>query len=170
MRARRRHPRHKSAELNITAFMNLMVILVPFLLITAVFSRLTILELNIPSPDTQAQQDEQPPLQLEVVVRKDALYLQEFNTGPIKRLPWEDEEVNWQELTDVLVEIKSRFPDVDTIALLVEREIDYQRLVSVMDHVSSAEIVRAASVETVELFPGIAIGDAPVLTQEETTL
>ena len=170
MRARRRHPRHQSAELNITAFMNLMVILVPFLLITAVFSRLTILELNIPSPDTQAQQDERPPLQLEIVVRKDALYLQELNTGPIKRLPWQGDQANWSELTDVLVEIKSRFPDVDTIALLVEREIDYQRLVRVMDHVSSAEIVNAASVETVELFPGIAIGDAPAVGQEGATL
>ncbi|MEM7805474.1 MAG: biopolymer transporter ExbD, partial [Pseudomonadota bacterium] len=38
----------EATELNITAFMNLMVILVPFLLITAVFSRLAILELNLP--------------------------------------------------------------------------------------------------------------------------
>ncbi|HSN50904.1 MAG TPA: biopolymer transporter ExbD, partial [Woeseiaceae bacterium] len=38
----------ETAELNITAFMNLMVILVPFLLITAVFSRLAVLELNLP--------------------------------------------------------------------------------------------------------------------------
>ena len=37
------------AEVNITAFMNLMVILVPFLLITAVFSRITILELSLPT-------------------------------------------------------------------------------------------------------------------------
>ncbi|MBA1331805.1 biopolymer transporter ExbD, partial [Candidatus Endoriftia persephone str. Guaymas] len=37
---RRRSRRlHEEAELNITAFMNLMVILVPFLLITASFSR-----------------------------------------------------------------------------------------------------------------------------------
>ncbi|MBT8068417.1 MAG: biopolymer transporter ExbD, partial [Gammaproteobacteria bacterium] len=50
IRSRRggRHHRHDTAELNITAFMNLMVILVPFLLITAVFSRLAILELNLP--------------------------------------------------------------------------------------------------------------------------
>ena len=48
-RASRRHRRKDAGELNITAFMNLMVVLVPFLLITAVFSRLTILELNLPS-------------------------------------------------------------------------------------------------------------------------
>ena len=48
MRRRLRH-RRPEAELNITAFMNLMVILVPFLLITAVFSQVAILELNLPT-------------------------------------------------------------------------------------------------------------------------
>ena len=38
----RRERNLEAAELNITAFMNLMVILVPFLLITAVFSRVAI--------------------------------------------------------------------------------------------------------------------------------
>ena len=53
-RWRKRHSRGP-AEVNITAFMNLMVILVPFLLITAVFSRITILELNLPAPAAQKQ-------------------------------------------------------------------------------------------------------------------
>lgn len=44
MRKRLRHHHHE-AELNITAFLNLMVILIPFLLITAAFSRFAILEL-----------------------------------------------------------------------------------------------------------------------------
>ena len=43
----------ETAELNITAFMNLKVILVPFLLITAVFSRLEVLELNLPGTSTE---------------------------------------------------------------------------------------------------------------------
>ena len=55
IRRRRGGRRHNddTAELNITAFMNLMVILVPFLLITAVFSRLAILELNLPGSSTE---------------------------------------------------------------------------------------------------------------------
>ena len=55
IRSRRggRHHRNDTAELNITAFMNLMVILVPFLLITAVFSRLAILELNLPGSSSE---------------------------------------------------------------------------------------------------------------------
>ena len=37
------------AEIDVTTFMNLMVILVPFLLVTAVFSRMTVLQLQLPS-------------------------------------------------------------------------------------------------------------------------
>ena len=48
-----RRQQQEAAELNITAFMNLMVILVPFLLITAVFSRLAILQLNLPGSSTE---------------------------------------------------------------------------------------------------------------------
>ncbi len=40
--------------LNITAFMNLMVVLTPFLLITAVFSRMAILELNLPGDGSES--------------------------------------------------------------------------------------------------------------------
>ncbi len=47
---RRKHGKSKEApELDITAFLNLMVVLVPFLLVSAVFSRITILELNMPA-------------------------------------------------------------------------------------------------------------------------
>jgi biopolymer transport protein ExbD len=52
MKSRRLRTRRSKdpADLDITAFMNLMVVLVPFLLITAVFSRLAVLELNLPAP------------------------------------------------------------------------------------------------------------------------
>ena len=54
MRRRRSagHRDREAVELNITAFMNLMVILVPFLLITAVFSQVAILELNLPTGES----------------------------------------------------------------------------------------------------------------------
>ncbi|WGL16334.1 biopolymer transporter ExbD [Microbulbifer bruguierae] len=68
----RRHSRAKEApELDITAFLNLMVVLVPFLLVSAVFSRVTILELNMPSGAGGGAED--PGVTLEVVVRKDVL-------------------------------------------------------------------------------------------------
>ena len=47
MRQLRRHLGARGTpEVDVTAFLSLMVILVPFLMITAVFSRMTILELE----------------------------------------------------------------------------------------------------------------------------
>lgn len=160
--ARRRHI-EKTVELNITAFMNLMVILVPFLLITAVFSRITVLELNLPALNAKARQEEKIDLQLELVIREKSFDIQDANLGLIKRFERESENTNWQAFTDLLVEIKSRFPEEQSISLLLERKTDYKTMIQVMDHVRSADIVQITEVETVELFPNISIGDAPEL-------
>ena len=54
------HQRSKEPhQLEITPFLNLMVALVPFLLVTAVFSRVAILELNLPSTQQVEAADEQ---------------------------------------------------------------------------------------------------------------
>jgi biopolymer transport protein ExbD len=79
--------RHKDAvELNITAFMNLMVILVPFLLITAVFSRLAVLELNLPSAQSEASEPDEPEFQLEITVREARIEVGDRNVGTLSRI------------------------------------------------------------------------------------
>jgi len=159
-----------TVELNITAFMNLMVILVPFLLITAVFSRITVLELNLPALNAKETQQEKIKLQLELVLRKDSFDIQDANLGVIKRFSRSDEETKWNKFTDVLVEIKSRFPNEKSITLLLEPSIDYKTLITVMDHVRSAEIVNIATLESVELFPNISIGDAPGIDNNQAVV
>ena len=83
MRSRRgsRHHDHDTAELNITAFMNLMVILVPFLLITAVFSRLAILELNLPGSSNEPADPQEQTFQLEIIVRMGQIEVGDRNQG-----------------------------------------------------------------------------------------
>ena len=61
--------------------MNLMVILVPFLLITAVFSRLAILELNLPGSSTEPVEPQDQVFQLEVIVRSDKIEVGDRNQG-----------------------------------------------------------------------------------------
>ena len=148
-------------ELNITAFLNLMVILVPFLLITAVFSRMTILELNLPLKDSRVVPPENISLQLELVIRPDSFEIRDSNLGRIKYLPRDQAQPDWNAFTEVLVEIKSRFPEEQRISLLLDRKVTYKTLIDVMDRVRSADVVNVNVVENVELFPEIAIGDAP---------
>lgn len=165
MKFPRRKHLQEAVELNITAFMNLMVILVPFLLITAVFSRMTVLELNLPTLDeAQENVQEELKLALQLVIRESSFDIQDANLGLIRRIERNPSGEDWKTFSQVLIEIKSRFPEEQSITLLLEPGVSYKTMIEVMDHVRSADVVQVASLETVELFPEISIGDAPALT------
>jgi biopolymer transport protein ExbD len=163
---RKRKERHKEEqEMNITAFMNLMVILVPFLLITAVFSRLTVLELDLPA--AQSRDIAEPPAQelnLEITVREDSIEVGDRYNGLLSRFANDDASYDLAALSDFLLEIKSRFPGKADATLLLEPDISYEVVVQVMDTMRVAERVPDGSLQAVryELFPEISIGDAPV--------
>ncbi len=176
--ARKRKRMETTVELNITAFMNLMVILVPFLLITAVFSRMTVLELNLPALNAKAKENQEIKLQLQLLITEDAFVLQDANLGELKRIERLEGGVAisdidaqrkiWNPLKDILLEVKTRFPEEQSISLLLDRSVKYKTMISVMDRVRSADIVQAASLETVELFPQVSVGDIPLSEDSET--
>jgi biopolymer transport protein ExbD len=159
-RLRRRSHLHEPTEINITAFMNLMVILVPFLLITAVFSRITILELNLPAAGSGQAQDEHQ-FELEIIVRENSIDVGDRDGGLIKRIPALDTGHDIAQLSELLQQVKARFPEKIDATLLLEADTPYDTLVQVMDKVRAAPVVQAGSVLMAELFPEIAIGDAP---------
>ena len=158
-----RRRNQETAELNITAFMNLMVILVPFLLITAVFSRLAVLELNLPGSSTEPADPQEQVFQLEVIVRKDKLEVGDRNQGLLGVYPNSaDGEYDYDALSVKLAELKDRYPQKSDASILLESDIAYDTLVQVMDRVRVEEELRDDSVVRNELFPNISIGDAPV--------
>ena len=161
-RWRRSHLSQQPAEVNITAFMNLMVILVPFLLITAVFSRITVLDMNLPAAgDPSAAKNEPPPLQLEVIVRKEGLEVGDRERGLLKQIPVAEEGVDLAELSELLQQIKARHPDEKAVTLLLEEDIPYERLVALMDTLRVVRVEKDGESTLAELFPAISIGDAP---------
>ncbi len=162
--ARRHHYRRRSnepAELDMTTFLNLMVVLVPFLLITAVFSRITIVELSLPnSAGGPAPTD--PSFQMEVIVRGERLELSN-GTSVIATIPKRDDEYDLETLSDMVMSLKRDHPNDDDASVLLEPNIEYDHLIQVMDAVRSVELPRADDEEItrVALFTDISIGDAP---------
>jgi len=149
-------------ELNITAFMNLMVVLVPFLLITAVFSRITILELNVPkAAANDPAPTEDAPMNLEVTVREGLIEVGDRDHGLLKAFPVTKDGSDLAALSDLLQQIKARLPDKTDVTLLVETDIPYERLVEVMDTLRVTSAERDGKRIQAELFPVISIGDAP---------
>ncbi len=165
IRSRRKGRRNPdTADLNITAFMNLMVILVPFLLITAVFSRLAILELYLPGSSNEPVDPQEQTFQLEVTVRQSQIEVGDRNLGALGVYPNSEDGYDYEALSKKLSEIKERYPEKTDVAILLEAEIPYDTLVQVMDRVRVAEEVDEfeATINRKDLFPDISIGDAPV--------
>jgi len=182
--ARRHHyrrPKKEPPELNITTFLNLMVVLVPFLLITAVFSRITIMELSLPTGGGGASTKQQ--LSVEVIVRQKGL---EIGNGKqvLARFPLLKEEeaenavddegntdisklYDLELLSEYLVKIKQKYPDKTDAIVLMEPDIEYRVLIRVMDAVRSTFVKQETEegipdvMQQVVLFPDISIGDAP---------
>ena len=151
-----------STELNITAFMNLMVILVPFLLITAVFSRLAILELNLPGSSTEPVDQQDRTFQLEVIIRTDKIEVGDRNQGLLGVYPNDADGYDYDALSGKLSALKKAYPSKTDAAILLESDIPYDTLIQVMDRVRVAEVIKDDSIVRSELFPDISIGDAPI--------
>ena len=158
----KRRSRHRDTpELNITSFMNLMVVLVPFLLITAVFSRITILELSVPTA-SGGSQVVKPNFAIEVIVRKAGLELAN-GSSVVAAIPNQMGEYDLEKLTRILLRLKNDYPEKDDATVLMEPDIQYDHLIRVMDTLRETQIPEEGSGELrkMALFPKISIGDAP---------
>lgn len=166
--ARRHHYKRRAKDaydIDVTTFLNLMVVLIPFLLITAVFSRLTIVELNLPSTAGGAASTPDG-FSLEVIVREAGIELTN-GKSVIATIPNNEDEFDLDTLSDYIVDLKQLYPGQEAASVLMEAQIPYDYLIQVMDIVRSVEVpVEGAEppeeqFELVALFSEISVGDAP---------
>jgi biopolymer transport protein ExbD len=163
MRVRRLHKR--PAALEVTAFINLIVVLVPFLLSTAVFSRLAVMDLTLPAQSTGVEKLKGD-LQLEVVIRPEGLNVGDRIGGQIMWIANKESGYDFHTLSQLMQELKTRFPDKTEASILAEPGTPYDVLVQVMDAVREGHMAQGANVVRAELFPDISIGDAPIRTAQ----
>lgn len=161
--AARRRLRKETAHLEITAFINLIVVLVPFLLSTAVFTRLSVIDLSLPAKNSGVEQLKVDNLQLEVVLRPDSLEVGDRLGGLIQRIPNTAKGYDTVALSTLIQQIKAKFPDKADASVLAEPNTSYDALVQVMDAVRVVATPKGAVVVQTEMFPNISIGDAPVV-------
>ena len=195
MLSRSKHKRLRpDAELDITSFMNLMIVLVPVLLMMMVFSRITVVELQLPGLDALPSDEPIENQQLEVLVSQqgfEVYFPQGYLVRSIpKRNPELTEELQQQstqqspiseydfaELQTTLIQVKrtllAKEVDKNDLVLMLEDDISYQTIVTLLDTVRSYPDVVAASVVPAELFPNASLADAPlraVRTDKEVML
>ena len=151
---RQRLQRRGAFDVDVTPFLSLMVILVRFLLISAVFSRITVIELEGVSQDA---------LQLQVVVRRDGIEIRHNGRAKPISIRRTDDGVALEELSRLMVVLKRSNPQSRQATILLEPEVSYDVLVQVMDAVRVKLERRGAELEKTVLFPAIALAETPVV-------
>ena len=157
--------RPESEELELTTLLNIMVVLVSFLLLSAVFSKITIQELNMPpqgSGPTEARKDA-PPTVIEVMLRKDGLEIGN-GTEVTDRLPKVDGKYDTAALSQKLKLLKDQNPGKRDAILLVEPDIGYAAMIGVMDALKFVQVRgprEGSQWLRITLFPNVTVGDAP---------
>jgi biopolymer transport protein ExbD len=162
---RKRRLRKHPAALEVSAFINLIIVLVPFLLSTAVFTRLAVMDLTLPAQSSGVEKLTGE-LQLEVVIRADALEVGDRIGGLIERIPARGSGHDVVALGALMAQLKQRFPQQTAATVLAEPNTSYDVLVQVMDQVRAGRQMQGSRLVSVDYFPAISIGDAPVRTRQ----
>ena len=147
--------------LNLTPLMDVFTVLVVFLLITAVFTSITITELSVPT-NAGASVSSKPNFTIEVIVRKAGLEI--ANGSSVEAaIPNIADKYDLKKLSEILLRLKAQYPEKEDATVLMEPKVEYDHLIQVMDAVRGAEVRQVGSIEVAKtvLFPKISIGDAP---------
>ena len=153
--------------------MNLMIVLVPVLLMMMVFSRITVVELQLPALSNAQSPEELQNEQLEVLVTNQGLQVY-FPQGYLlkdiplitvenEQQPLEQHDFDTLQLTlkQVKQALLAKGVEKQDLVLLVDDDVDYQTLIHLIDTSRSYKDVVAASLVDAELFPNVSFADAP---------
>lgn len=157
----------EEAELDVTSFMNLMIVLVPVMLLSLTFTQITVHEIKLPDLTPSTSSANETPPQLELLLTENGMKVYYPGNVLIQEIPMQQSDngepaYDFHRLSLVLQEVKKKLDDKRDILILSEPGIDYQTLVSTMDAVKSHKTVVAASLVEIELFPEVSLADASI--------
>ena len=160
------------ADVNVTPVMNLFVVLIPFLLFSAVFVKIAVINIALPGRPGEFEEFKKAPnapdvnvsvgvskSRLIIAVSGDKNYSEEIElTGNVKPL---------KDFHRVLVRIKKDFPTKKDIIVLPDRNVKYEQIVNILDVARDllpddppiyARDVRGETVRLRTLFPDVVLG------------
>ncbi len=126
----------EETELNLTAVMNIFLILIPFLLLTAVFVRIAVLELSLPSLDSSgrtAQAKKQKSTIINILVINETGFELKSPDIKLSKLDKKQTDYDWDGLKNHLATIKEKYPESGDIIISPVSTIKYHTIISVMD-------------------------------------
>jgi len=158
---RRRLADHGTADLDVTPFMNLMIVLVPVLLLSLTLTHTRVIDLHLPWSDSADAHADPSAVRIEVIVDRDGFSVGDGDGNVIRDVPRKGLDYDYATLSLVMQKLKQELPETRDVTLLVGADVNYQTLVSVMDSVRVHRVRDDDREVAIELFPEISLGDAP---------
>jgi biopolymer transport protein ExbD len=160
----RHHYRRKQKEedIDVTPLLNVMVVLIAFLIFSAVFTRITIQELVLPTQGDGSTSSDKPTVTIEVIIRRNAIEISD-GRNIITTIPKLNMKYDTHRLSEILMQLKQEHSEKQDANILLEPDIEYETMIQVMDAVKIAEVRKEgrSNVQRVVLFPQVSLGDAP---------
>lgn len=151
-------------DIDVTPFMNLMVVLIPVLLLSMSFTQISVLELKLPELGGGAGISADPQSSLEIEVSDVGYKVYYPDNHLLKSVPkvqgLEEKEFDTEQLSQVLQAVKEKVPSKKDILVRSKPHVQYQDVVTAIDTVKAYQTVVAASVVNVELFPEVSLEEA----------
>ena len=128
--------RQKEVDVNIIPVMNIFLLLIPFLLLTAAFVQLAVVELSLPSLNKaqglKAQERPQKLVLIILAVKENGFQLkaQGFKFDPLNKV---NNQYDYRRLIRQLKQIKQSHPYAEDIFISPENNVKYDIIIKVMD-------------------------------------
>jgi len=174
----------QAADVDLTPIMCLFIILVPLLLLTAVFERLAALKVNLPQAST-LEETEKPPqpsgvVELRVLIQETGFVMD----GTLSHEPSGAEKDTYQDvryeiplvngqfdlpaLQVLLKDLKQQYPRHEEVVLLVEDKISYDTIVQTMDACREEYVLEDGEKAARPIFPRVVLSEP--FDEEDTVL
>ena len=166
----------QSADVDLTPIMCLFIILVPLLLLTAVFEKLSALKVNLPQASTLEVADKSPEkpsgiIEIRLLIQEEGLGLEgTLSHDPAGReketyedfryeIPLKGDRYDFPQLQKILKGLKQEYPRHEEVIFLVEDKVAYDIIVQAMDTCREENYLEDGERKSRALFPTIALSE-----------
>ncbi|MBI5235309.1 MAG: biopolymer transporter ExbD [Deltaproteobacteria bacterium] len=155
--------RHVDAvtDIDLTPVMNVFIIIIPFLLLTAVFAKTAIIDVYLPQEggeQTGASVQQTPKIPLIIKVTGAGFTLDGLGKGI--HVPKGASDYDYKRLAERLSELKDSHPQNEEAIILFEPKIRYEIVIKVMDASRETHYLKDGINVKRALFPAVSLGEA----------
>ena len=157
----------QTEDVNLVPIMNLFVVLIPFLLMSAAFFHISVINASVPALQKEKNDLAKSDVAVTMMVRmKPEAYTITASSDTLPRgeldklrteIPRTGEDKGLKGLNDHMLACKQRYPKSETMLLVPDASVQYQEVIATMDSGRWTELEQEGAKVRYDLFPNVVI-------------